>query len=62
MVHEVGVLKLRPQFGELVLALELGVLVVPQKFLFQLFFLALDLEQLSGQHLLSGTCVARLVC
>ena len=61
MVHEVGVLKLRPKFGELVLALELGVLVVPQKLFFQLLFLALDLEQLSGQHLLSGTCIARFV-
>lgn len=61
MVHEVGVLKLGPQFGELVLALELGVLVVPQKLVFELLFLRLDLVQLRGQNLLSSTCIAGFV-
>ena len=61
MVHEVGVLELGPQFGELVLALELGVLVVPQKLVFELLFLRLDLVQLRCQHLLSSTCIAGFV-
>jgi hypothetical protein len=61
VVHEVRVLELSPQFGELVLALDLGVLVVPQKLLFKLLFLGLDLVQLRGQHLLGGTCIAGFV-
>ena len=61
MVHEVGVLELGPQFGKLVLALELGVLEVPQKLVFELLFLRLDLVQLRGQNLLSSTCIAGFV-
>jgi hypothetical protein len=61
VVHEVGVLELGPQFGKLVLALELGVLEVPQKLVFELLFLRLDLVQLRGQNLLSSTCIAGFV-